>query len=253
MMDISNITVTEIKDVILVNSRKNNNDKMVCRPSYGISFCKNGRIEYNHKGKTYISIPGNVVILPRYETYEINRLETGEFPVINFHTTEQFTSVFCVIPIQDDKKYFKLFEEMRKIKFERNNHLRMMRIFYHILEELNNESYQAKRPIQKYINYIDMNFGNPELSMNEIASFGNISEVYLRKLFRKYLQISPKQYLINLRISKSKELLESTDFSVEQISQICGYTTVYHFCRSFKSVCNCTPSEYRKMTQAQLI
>ncbi|NLM80970.1 MAG: AraC family transcriptional regulator [Clostridiales bacterium] len=33
----------------------------------------------------------------------------------------------------------------------------------------------------------------------------------------------------------------------------CGYATVYHFCRSFKNHCNCTPSEYRKMTQTQII
>jgi len=249
MMDISNITVTEIKDVILVNSKKNKNDKMVCRPSYGISLCKSGRIEYKHKGKTYVSVPGKVVILPRYETYEINRLETGEFPVINFNTAEQFTDEFSVIPVPDDNKYFRIFEEMRKIKFQPNNHLKMMRIFYYFLEELNAENYQAKKPIQKYINYIDLNYYNPELSISEIASCGNISEVYLRKLFRKYLHISPKQYIINLRISKSKELLESTDLSIEEISKICGYTTVYHFCRSFKSICNCTPSEYRKMTQ----
>ena len=252
-MNISNITITEIKDIILVNSKKNKNDQMVCRPSYGISLCKSGRIEYRHKGKTYISIPGNIIVLPRHETYEIIRTESGEFPVINFHTTEQFTSEFYVIQVQDDKKYFLMFEEMKKIKFESNNHFRMMKIFYHFLDELSTESNQTKKPIQKYMNYMYMNFNNPDLSINEVAAYGNISEVYLRKLFSKYLQISPKQYLLNLRISKSSELLENTNLSVNQISKICGYATVYHFCRSFKNICNCTPSEYRKMTQTQLI
>jgi AraC family transcriptional regulator of arabinose operon len=142
---------------------------------------------------------------------------------------------------------------MQKTKFERNNHLKMMKIFYHLLDELNTEIVEPNVPIQKFINFMNKNYSNPDLSIHEIASFGNISEIYLRKLFNKYLQVSPKQYLIHLRISKSKELFESTNLSVDQVSKNCGYSTVYHFCRSFKNICKCTPSEYRKMTRTQLI
>jgi AraC-like DNA-binding protein len=253
-MNISGITVTSIQDIVLVSSRKNKTDKMICRSSYGISLCKSGRIEYNHNGKIYISKPNNVVILPRYQTYEINRVEPGEFPVINFQTLTRFTDEFCVLQVNDNEKFIRLFEEMRKIKFEPDyNHLKMMKAFYHFLDELIAENIYFNKPVQKYVDYMNMNFNNPDLTISEIASNHNISEIYLRKLFGKYLRVSPKQYLLKLRISKSKELLESTNLSVTQISSYCGYATVYHFCRSFKNHCNCTPSEYRKMTQTQII
>ncbi len=167
--------------------------------------------------------------------------------------TEQFTDDFCEIPVHDGQKFILIFEEMQKTKFERNNHLIMMKIFYHLLDELNTEIVEPNVPIQKFINFMNKNYSNPDLSIHEIASFGNISEIYLRKLFNKYLQVSPRQYLIHLRISKSKELFESTNLSVDQVSKNCGYSTVYHFCRSFKNICKCTPSEYRKMTRTQLI
>lgn len=53
---------------------------------------------------------------------------------------------------------------MQKTKFERNNHLKMMKIFYHLLDELNTEIVEPNVPIQKFINFMNKNYSNPDLS-----------------------------------------------------------------------------------------
>jgi len=98
--------------------------------------------------------------------------------------------------------------------------------------------------MQKIKEYIDKSFQNPALSVSLIAEKFGISEVYLRKLFLSNLGQTPKQYILDLRIKTAKSLLTNSSKSVTQISEECGFSSVYHFCRIFKSKTNMTPLEY---------
>jgi YesN/AraC family two-component response regulator len=59
--------------------------------------------------------------------------------------------------------------------------------------------------------------------------------------------ISFKEYLINLRVTKAKELLKSSNLTVSQISESAGIENVTHFINLFKDRENCTPLKYKKM------
>ncbi|MFR6641704.1 MAG: helix-turn-helix domain-containing protein [Christensenellales bacterium] len=52
----------------------------------------------------------------------------------------------------------------------------------------------------------------------------------------------------SLRIGKAKNLLASAAYSVTQIAEKCGYSSVYYFCQDFKTETGETPSSYRKRT-----
>ena len=52
--------------------------------------------------------------------------------------------------------------------------------------------------------------------------------------------------VINGRYDRAKRLLSSTNLTVKQIAERCGYVSEYNFMRQFKSKCGKTPTEYRK-------
>lgn len=79
-----------------------------------------------------------------------------------------------------------------------------------------------------------------------LAQACRVSEVYLRKLFSKHLSTSPKQYIIDLRLQKATQLLREGALTITDISETCGFSNPYHFCRIFKEHLGITPSEYRK-------
>ena len=96
------------------------------------------------------------------------------------------------------------------------------------------------------INFIKNNISNPELSNLLISQNINISEVYLRKLFAAKYNISPKQYILDVRMQKAKRLLTESEYSISAIAEECGFSSVYSFSRAFKEKIALSPTEYAK-------
>lgn len=74
----------------------------------------------------------------------------------------------------------------------------------------------------------------------------SISDRYLRKLFKDQLGISPKNYISSVKLKKAKEYIKNEHLSLKEISSICGFSSLHHFIRFFKSHTNQTPGDYRK-------
>ena len=73
-----------------------------------------------------------------------------------------------------------------------------------------------------------------------------VSKSTALNLFRKYLHITPVNYLINYRLKQAGQLLSKTEKKVNLISSETGFHNVDYFCRLFKKRYKLTPTEYRK-------
>ena len=82
-----------------------------------------------------------------------------------------------------------------------------------------------------------------------LAEKCGISEVYFRRLFTEQYKVTPKQYIIDLRINKAKQLLTDGIFKIGAISESCGFSNPYHFCRVFKEKTGLTPTEFMKQNK----
>lgn len=98
--------------------------------------------------------------------------------------------------------------------------------------------------IRKSIDYINENYRNKNLSITEIANCSFISEVYFRKLFRKEYGISPKRYIINLRLQYAANMIATGYFQLSEIADMAGYNDYKHFSTEFKKIMGVSPSEY---------
>ena len=85
-----------------------------------------------------------------------------------------------------------------------------------------------------------------EIDLHRIASDNHVGYAYFRKMFKKYMGISPLKYHLNLKILKSKELLLTSDKSVNEVSDELGFNSVYYFSRLFKNKTGVSPSQFRK-------
>ena len=73
-----------------------------------------------------------------------------------------------------------------------------------------------------------------------------IDEGELSIEFKSEMEVKPSEYLANLRMEKSKELLRNTDMLVKDISVAVGYEDVVSFVRRFKKYAGMTPGQYRE-------
>ncbi len=75
---------------------------------------------------------------------------------------------------------------------------------------------------------------------------------YLSNTFSEFEGLSIKQYLINQKIEKIKELLLYDQLSLTEISFRLGYSSLSHLSKQFKKVMNCTPSEFKNNNDISL-
>lgn len=80
----------------------------------------------------------------------------------------------------------------------------------------------------------------------EMAEYCNISENYLRTLFRKHTGLAPKEYIDNLKMNRAVEMLNNPQMKIYEIAERLGYVDNYHFIRRFTKVLGQSPGKYRK-------
>lgn len=86
-----------------------------------------------------------------------------------------------------------------------------------------------------------------ENSVSAMVAYSGLPPTTCARRFRQATGYTPKHYVQTVRVEEAKQLLESTDASVEQIGQEVGYEDVASFRRLFKRTTGLAPAEHRKM------
>lgn len=97
--------------------------------------------------------------------------------------------------------------------------------------------------VQEYIraHYIE------SFTAKEIEKACGLSYKYAGTLFKGTVGQTIREYQRTLRIRRAKQLLEETDASITEIAQTTGFSDVFYFSKTFRTVQGCSPREYRKL------
>ncbi len=89
--------------------------------------------------------------------------------------------------------------------------------------------------------------GNIEepVSPSQLAQDVGMSTRQLERLFRRYLNRSPKRYYMELRLQKARNLLLQTEMSVINVALACGFTSPSHFSKCYRALYRITPYRER--------
>ena len=99
--------------------------------------------------------------------------------------------------------------------------------------------------LKKGIAYIRTHFGD-SITMADVAQQSGVSERQLRNLFAQHLNMSPLDYLNQIRVNKAVELLRNTELSVKEVCYQCGFQSPQYFSRLFKQQTGLTPRDVAK-------
>ncbi len=97
------------------------------------------------------------------------------------------------------------------------------------------------------LSHISENLNNSqELTLETLANKCFVSTATLRRYFYEFTDMSPQQFIAQVRINHSQYLLSNTNKSITEISDAVGFESISCFTRAFKKHCGISPSEYRK-------
>lgn len=101
----------------------------------------------------------------------------------------------------------------------------------------------------KLHDFINDNFKNQELDVEQLARAMNMSRPTFYRKIKEISDLSPNE-LINLtRLKKSAELLVQCDDKIYQIAEVTGFASQHHFARSFLKQFGMSPTEYQAMNR----
>ncbi len=107
------------------------------------------------------------------------------------------------------------------------------------------EYYYRNERLQPVLQYIKAHLEQP-LSTSELASVLHVSTPRFFEIFRDAQNVSPGQYIQQLRMRKAQELLMNSDLRIHEVATATGYTDQFHFSRLFKKRFRISPDLFRK-------
>ncbi|MBR2466903.1 MAG: helix-turn-helix transcriptional regulator [Clostridia bacterium] len=226
---------------------ENGTFKVKSRPYAALSFRERGVGTFKIGNKIFTTNPGDVIFIPADTPYEVDYSDSVSI-VANLHFCN-----YCETEMFDLRArteialmFLRMLEEWQTWHSVNRAKASIFNILGKIAEynddKIENTAFFAS------VRYIEANFCKPDLNVKAVCGVGFVSPSSLQRLFLKHFGMSPKQYVIKLRMNKALELLIEGKLTVREISRSCGFEDEKYFSRAFKKKYGYPPSRLRDNT-----
>lgn len=237
-------------------------------PHYEIYFLKSGERSFFFSNALFkLKAPILLIIPP----HVLHKTEGGAFERYNVNVSPNYLDEYQKEILQkkslqiftlsnsETAQFIELFENSIKEKNNKHGEHITHAIFSYlifILDKLPQNNLPPKATtkdsippiILKIIDYLN-EYYREKLTLENIAEQFFLSKTTLSYLFKKYMDCTLIDFLLSIRIAKAKEFLLNTKKSIEEISELCGFSSANYFGLIFKKRENLSPAHYRKYQQ----
>ena len=246
--------ITEIKRIVMVGK----NEYSTPMISFGHTLNYNELI-FHFSGHATVYFddlvletkPNTIRFLPKGETkrYDVLRQERGECIDVCFSADRPLSSQAFVMNVAQSEKLGVLFKKLFStwVSKKEGYYFESVSLLYRIFAEMQKDTAKPSRHKLKIAPAMDMihsDFLIRDFSLSELAAICKMGESYFQKLFKEIHGISPKKYIIQLKINHACDLLRLERYTVTQIAELCNFSDVYFFSRQFKEYMGITPTQF---------
>ena len=228
---------------------ENARSHMTPRSFCALSIRLKGGTQIISDKKRFVLQRGDIVFFPSNVSY--SRFgEQEELIVIHFELFNDDTKEILLHRPKEPWKFEELFRKALEIDGKRSEghnfiaSARLNEILALIQQERGMK--QGDNVIySKAMHLIEQHYKNPQFTIATLAEQMQISERYLRSVFRKEAGLSPKKVLTDVRMQKATSLLNSGMYSVAKVAEMVGFYDSKYFATAYKKVNAVSPRVYR--------
>lgn len=103
----------------------------------------------------------------------------------------------------------------------------------------------GEKRLKQMLEWMDAHIDQP-VTLREIAASANVCPRECQRIFKRYLHVSPIEYMQRRRIFTAAQMLSDTDRAVTEIALDCGFASPSYFTRQFRRMVGAAPMAYRK-------
>ena len=228
-----------------------------------LTYVDKGELLTTIDGVSYHLKQGDLIFYAPMQFHTQSTFEkiSSSYLTINFKMNFNHADLLCnkIFSLKRDSYFIvtKLIEELSNDNLYSND-LSLCYLKQLIIQmlRLNNSHFHSKPTThmqQTYENellndillYIDNNIYE-KISVSTLCEHFCLSTSMLHSLFRKNMNNTAKNYINELKLSKSKELIRNSTPTLSEISEMLGFSSIHYFSKKFKSYFNISPTEYSK-------
>lgn len=250
--DISESVVLRIHDVYAYTLEEETRANAVTE--HAVLIVKQNGISHYRVGSTdFFADAGRALFLPANTPYSMEVEKEGACTVIEFDLDLQNAPTVPSSFFTDEggeifatAKNLLLYWKLQGPAY----HTKCLCELYDLITQLSTVNAYADSLVGKYqlihksVKYIEKNYRKEDLYTPMLAEMSGIGETYYRSIFQAVFHMPPARYIQRYRVDKAKELLVSSDLSVDAIAKATGFANASYFCKVFKSLTTLTPSEF---------
>ena len=207
-----------------------------------------GRIRFTFNGQAVIAVPDAPVYISGGTTYLNESLEDSESLLFNFKETECDPTILSLSRMELQAAE-RIFERISILKSQNSAsaEAEVFSLLYDIVRKGYAEGISKERKlINPALEYIELHFGDVDITVSQLAELCCVSLVYLNRLFKKELMETPFSYITRRRMETARDMLRE-HCSVSEIVHNVGYADIYQFSRAFKKYYGVSPKNYESM------
>ena len=169
----------------------------------------------------------------------LDKIGFQDTPLLSCDTTGEYCELFRLM-IQELHLKRPCFEDMLPLYLRQ-----LFALIQRSRLESSCNSYRPSPEITAAIQYFNESFSR-DISIEEYAAEHHIGTCWFIRSFKRYTGLTPLQYLTSIRINKAKELLQVSNYSIQEIANIVGYEDPLYFSRIFKKQTGHAPSKFQR-------
>lgn len=246
---------------------------------YEIYYLMEGERYYFIDNQTFYVKKGSMVFINRSQIHKTTAANTFYHDRVLIHFSEEeieplfglmsnididtfFSKYFGVLDLNEaGQKYIEgllleVMEEMKKrhtsYEFLIKSKLAELLIFAIRCKNGENKTFEVEtvktekhKKIHEIAEYISEN-SDKKISLDELSKHFFVSKCYLSRIYKEVTGFTVNEYINIVRIKKAQSLLENTDYSITEISEMVGYDSITYFEKVFKTYIEKSPLKYRR-------
>lgn len=246
-------------------------------------YCYHGVFEIYIDGKSVLFKKGDLLVIHPKEVHKIDALEGGSYIVLRFDPE----IIYNILEYHEYKYYlpilFKNIHLKKIISKQETSTSFISDLFESILYELTTQEYGYELAVKSMISqvylwlirfwnqssadpqlkerhflfqqikpvfdYVAINY-QQDITAEDMAKLCNMSYSYFSRKFKKLMNLSFPDYVNLVRIDEAIKLLISTDASITEVAEQCGFCSISYFIKVFQKYRSITPLQFKKLITA---
>jgi len=225
------------------------------RETFVVSVATDGMRAWEQIRQQKIDLVISDVIMPNMNGFELCRLiksayETSHIPIILLTSLTEKAQQLQGLGLGADDYLTKPFDMtllISRIMSIIQNRITVREKALKLIDENDNSQILSNELNDKFvkqaIEIIRANIANPDFGKDEFASAMNVSSSLLYKKIKSFTDQSPTNFIKTIRLNYALELLQTSKYSVTEVSELCGFSDVSYFSKTFKQYFGKTPTE----------